>query len=72
MGFYQKLKGDVFNIATGSSVNLFKLIQDLKKELNIKTAQVLFRPSRKGDILYSKADCSKYLKFKGKFDTFDL
>lgn len=52
--------GDVYNIATGRSVNLLELIEQLKQEYPDSTSTVSFEHARKGDILHSQADCTKY------------
>lgn len=52
--------GDVYNIATGRSMNLLELIEQLKTEYPQATSTVSFELARKGDILHSQADCTKY------------
>ncbi len=58
----QNLNGEIFNIASGKSINIFELIKNLEKETKTKNIEILFEPARKGDILYSCANCKKYQK----------
>ncbi len=60
------LKGDVFNIGTGKSINLFQLIEILEQELNIQKSEITFQPSRSGDIPHSLANCEKYKNLLAK------
>lgn len=53
-------KGQVFNIATGTSISLLTLIDQLKKQHPNYTGEILFQPRRAGDVTDSRADCSKY------------
>ena len=59
-------KGDVFNIGTGKSINLFELIEILEGELNVKHSEITFQGNRKGDILHSQANCEKYKQILAK------
>ncbi len=54
------LKGEVFNIATGKSIDLFELIEQLEKETRKKAADIYFKPARQGDIFTSMANSEKY------------
>jgi nucleoside-diphosphate-sugar epimerase len=58
----QNIKGEIFNIASGKSINLFELIELLEKETNIEKTEILFQATRPGDIQISKANCKKYQK----------
>lgn len=60
IGMQKSLKGETYNIATGKSIDLFELIDKLEKETKNKKVNILFKPSRKGDILHSLANCTKY------------
>jgi len=51
-----------FNIATGSSINLFELLDQLEKELNVKRVKITYESARSGDIQHSQASCTKYQK----------
>ena len=53
-------QGQVFNIATGTSISLLTLIDHLKKQYPHYTGEILFQPKRAGDVADSRADCSKY------------
>lgn len=52
--------GEVFNIGSGTSMNLFELIDKLKKDLKVSKTELTFLPARQGDIVHSKANCEKY------------
>lgn len=56
----KKSSGEVFNIGSGKSLNLFELIEQLEKELKVKKTDISFLPARQGDILHSRANCEKY------------
>ncbi|MFH1461583.1 MAG: NAD-dependent epimerase/dehydratase family protein [bacterium] len=51
---------EIINVATGKSINLIELIELLKKENKAKETKIKYEPTRKGDILYSFADCQKF------------
>lgn len=53
-------KGQIFNIATGSSISLLTLLDQLKKQYPDYTGEITFQPKRAGDVTHSRADCSKY------------
>jgi UDP-glucose 4-epimerase len=55
-----KTSGDVFNIASGKSINLFDLIDMLKKEFPSYTGAILFKEARAGDVLHTGANCTKF------------
>ncbi len=52
--------GDVYNVATGTSITLLNLIEHLKEEYPDYNAPLIFNAPRPGDIHHSAADCSKY------------
>lgn len=54
------LRGDVFNIASGKSIDLFQLIEQLEQETKTKRVDLVFKEKRPGDILHSLANCDKY------------
>ena len=60
LGMMPNLTGDIYNIATGKSINLFELIEILKSDFPDYTGQIEFQPARDGDIKHSSADVSKY------------
>lgn len=62
IGTQSNIKGEIFNIGTGASINLFDLIAKLETELQTKAAAVTFQPARSGDIYQSQAVCDKYKK----------
>ena len=61
LGMRDDLKGDVFNVGSGKSITILELIEQLEKELNVKSAELTFSPARQGDIVHSHANCEKYL-----------
>lgn len=54
------LQGESYNIASGTSITLLDLIEQLKKEYPHYNAPLLFAQHRAGDVQHSAADCSKY------------
>ncbi|MFH1831884.1 MAG: NAD-dependent epimerase/dehydratase family protein [bacterium] len=56
----ENMKGDIYNIGSGKSMNLLELIEKLELELNIKKTDITFESRRAGDIVHSNANCSKY------------
>jgi len=53
-------KGHVFNIATGTSISLLALIEQLIQNYPHYTGEITFQSKRIGDVTHSRADCSKY------------
>lgn len=66
IGMLQNLYGDIFNIATGTSITLLEILKKLEKEIAAKPVKIVFKPARKGDIYCSLADCKKYSTIKRK------
>jgi len=62
VGSLSSLTGQVFNVATGQSITLLELLEQLENETNQKQAGLVFEPARSGDILSSQANCQKYQK----------
>ena len=62
IGSLDDLKGEVFNVATGISITLFELLQNLEFDTKKNKSVIQFRPSRPGDIFNSQASCKKYDK----------
>lgn len=56
-----QMNGQIFNVATGKSINLFELIDTLKKDFPQYDKEIIFKPTRPGDIKHSIADTTKYL-----------
>lgn len=56
------MNGQPFNIATGTSISILELIEQLKKQFPHYTAPITFTNPRAGDARYSQADCRKYLR----------
>lgn len=52
--------GEIFNIASGKSINLLELINQLKKNFPHYNQEIIFSQARQGDLKHSRADCSKY------------
>lgn len=55
----ENLNGEIINVASGESINLLELLEQLEKEMKTKNVDIKFKPSRTGDINQSFADCSK-------------
>ncbi len=55
----EKVKGEIFNIGTGTSTSLVGLINQMKQEFPSFNAGICWSPEREGDIEYSCADRSK-------------
>ena len=58
--------GQIFNVATGQSITLLTLIEQLKKEAPDYEHPVTFMPARQGDIAHSAAQCEKYYSITTK------
>ncbi len=54
------LNGEVYNIATGKSISLLELLEQLENEVKVEKTQILYKNTRAGDIFTSKANCDKY------------
>lgn len=54
------MQGEVYNIATGKSITILELIDQLKEEFPDFTAGIQLLPARDGDIKHSQADCGKF------------
>jgi nucleoside-diphosphate-sugar epimerase len=50
---------EIINVATGKSITLLMLIDELKKNFQQFNAGITFMPARNGDIYCSQADCTK-------------
>jgi len=66
IGTMQSLKGEVFNIASGTSINLLTLLEQLENSLGIKRTGETHMPPRHGDILHSAASIQKYRSLVAK------
>ena len=60
LGFASVEQGDIYNIATGNSITLLELVEQLKATSSKYTAPIYFQEARSGDLKHSKADISKY------------
>lgn len=60
------LNGEVVNVATGKSINIFELIELLKQNYPKYSAEIKFTSQRPGDLKYSSADCAKLNYFYSK------
>jgi UDP-glucose 4-epimerase len=56
----QSTSGDAFNIASGKSINLFELIDQLKEKFPDYSAPITFKEARAGDVLHTGANCTKF------------
>ena len=64
VGMQTRLHGDVFNVATGTSITVLDMLKKLERDLNMKRTGIMFRPTRPGDVFYSEANCEKYREFQ--------
>ena len=55
-----KITGEAFNVASGKSINLFELIDLLKKEHPLYSGSIIFKPARQGDVAHTAAQCAKF------------
>ena len=58
------VSGQVFNVGTGNSVTVLRLVEELNKTLGTAITPEL-GPARAGDVRYSKADITRTRKFLG-------
>lgn len=56
----EQLRGQVFNIATGRSINLLELFDQLKVTYPAYAYEPQFAPARPGDVMHTTAICDKF------------
>ena len=56
----EKVCNNIYNIATGKSINLLELFELLKPEFPQYNQSIEFKPARAGDVLHTRADCTRY------------
>lgn len=61
-----QMTGQAFNIASGKSINLFTLIEQLKINFPNYNGEILFMPARSGDVDHTAADCTQLNKIKSE------
>jgi len=61
------LNGDIYNVATGTSINLFELMDLLEKDYPKYNRNILFAPARAGDVKHAIADCTKLTRLKDQY-----
>ena len=54
------IPGNIFNVATGKSITLLDLVNQLKNDFPHYQGNINFAPARQGDLKYSMAQCKKY------------
>lgn len=64
IGMHNALYGEIFNVASGKSICLLELITQLEQELGIKHTELVFEPTRPGDIAHSYASVAKLQKLQ--------
>lgn len=52
--------GQAVNIASGKSITLLQLLEQLKQQFPLYNQPPVFQPARSGDLAYSQANCTKY------------
>lgn len=62
----ENLNGDVYNVATGRSINLFELFDLIRPEYPAYNQPIKFAPARSGDVKHAVADCRKLERLKEK------
>jgi len=62
---HPKSVGEVFNVATGETIDIKSLAKLILKYSNREDLEIKYAPFRKGDILHSKADITKIKKALG-------
>jgi nucleoside-diphosphate-sugar epimerase len=62
-GMCSTLYGEIFNVASGTSINLLDLITQLEKEVGNRHTSLIFQPTRPGDIEHSRAQTEKLQQF---------
>lgn len=55
----ERVAGETFNVASGESITLLELVQQLRSEFPDFNQEIMFVPARRGDIKKIEADCSK-------------
>jgi UDP-glucose 4-epimerase len=63
IGSASELNGDVFNVGSGQSLSLLKLVNKLEHELSVNNKGLVFQPARQDDITHAQADCTKLATF---------
>ncbi len=56
----EKVNGQVFNVATGSSISILSLAQKLKEQYPAYKEEILFLPARSGDVKHTMASVMKF------------
>ncbi len=57
-----KVAGEIFNIATGKSINLLELVDQLREEYPDSTSKIVFGPERSAaEVMHTSADVSKFM-----------
>ncbi len=56
----QVLNGQAYNIATGESITLLDIVEQLRRKYSSYDQEIIFKAARSGDIKHSFADNSKY------------
>ena len=72
LGNQDDMKGEIFNVATGISINILDLVDRIKKQLKSEPSRIDFMPARDGDILNSRANCNKYTELASSIKDFPL
>lgn len=62
----ESVNGQVYNIATGTSISVLDLAQSLKTHFPDYQHEPRFMPARNGDVLHTAADCTKFKALMGQ------
>jgi nucleoside-diphosphate-sugar epimerase len=69
---YHSLFQKVYNVATGTSISILQLIDQLKQEFPTFTGSISFLPERAGDVRATKADCSALHALKSRAEQLEF
>lgn len=61
------MNGQAINVASGKSINLLELVENLKQGYPNYTQELIFKPARAGDLKNSFASCTKIKTFLENF-----
>jgi len=69
---YHSLFQKVYNVATGTSISILQLIEQLKHEFPSFTGPISFLPERAGDVRATRANCSALHALKSRAEQLEF